>query len=235
MIHFHNVSKRYGKSAALNRLSLDIEKGEFVFVVGASGAGKSTFIKMLSHEEVPDEGSVFVDGIEVNRLKKGKIPFLRRKLGIVFQDFRLLPQKNVFENVAFAMEVIEAPVEEIRKKVADVLELVGLSAKAHQLPETLSGGEQQRVAIARALVNRPVLLIADEPTGNLDPETAKSIMKLFNDINHLGTTIVMVTHAKELVNTMHKRVITIAGGEVVRDVKKGAYEDEDPNLCLLPR
>lgn len=235
MIHFHNVSKRYGKSAALNRLSLDIEKGEFVFVVGASGAGKSTFIKMLSHEEVPDEGSVFVDGIEVNRLKKSKIPFLRRKLGIVFQDFRLLPQKNVFENVAFAMEVIEAPVEEIRKKVADVLELVGLSAKAHQLPETLSGGEQQRVAIARALVNRPVLLIADEPTGNLDPETAKSIMKLFNDINHLGTTIVMVTHAKELVNTMHKRVITIAGGEVVRDVKKGAYEDEDPNLCLLPR
>ncbi len=235
MIHFHNVSKRYGKSAALNRLSLDIEKGEFVFVVGASGAGKSTFIKMLSHEEVPDEGSVFVDRIEVNRLKKSKIPFLRRKLGIVFQDFRLLPQKNVFENVAFAMEVIEAPVEEIRKKVADVLELVGLSAKAHQLPETLSGGEQQRVAIARALVNRPVLLIADEPTGNLDPETAKSIMKLFNDINHLGTTIVMVTHAKELVNTMHKRVITIAGGEVVRDVKKGAYEDEDPNLCLLPR
>lgn len=235
MIHFHNVSKRYGKSAALNRLSLDIEKGEFVFLVGASGAGKSTFIKMLSHEEVPDEGSVFVDGIEVNRLKKSKIPFLRRKLGIVFQDFRLLPQKNVFENVAFAMEVIEAPVEEIRKKVADVLELVGLSAKAHQLPETLSGGEQQRVAIARALVNRPVLLIADEPTGNLDPETAKSIMKLFNDINHLGTTIVMVTHAKELVNTMHKRVITIANGEVVRDVKKGAYEDEDPNLCVLPR
>ncbi len=235
MIRFENVSKRYGKSPALNRLSLQIEKGEFVFLVGASGAGKSTFIKMLSHEEVPDEGSVFVDGIEVNRLKKSKIPFLRRKLGIVFQDFRLLAQKNVFENVAFAMEVIEAPTEEIRKKVADVLELVGLSAKAHQLPATLSGGEQQRVAIARALVNRPVLLIADEPTGNLDPETAKSIMKLFNDINHLGTTIVMVTHAKELVNTMHKRVITIANGEIVRDVKKGAYEDEDSNLCLLPR
>ncbi len=235
MIRFENVSKRYGKIPALHHLSLHIEKGEFVFLVGASGAGKSTFIKMLSHEEVPDEGRVYVDGIEVNQLKKNKIPFLRRKLGIVFQDFRLLPQKNVFENVAFALEVIEAPSDEIRKKVSDVLELVGLSAKANQLPETLSGGEQQRVAIARALVNRPVLLIADEPTGNLDPETAKSIMKLFNNINHLGTTIVMVTHAKELVNTMHKRVITITKGEVVRDVKKGAYEDEGSNLCLLPR
>lgn len=227
MIRFENVTKRYGNSTAIKNLTLHIGKGEFVFLVGASGAGKSTFIKMLSHEIVPDEGRVFVDGIEVNRLKKSKIPYLRRKLGIVFQDFRLLPNKTVFENVAFAMEVIEAPKAEIKKKVNNVLELVNLTAKANLLPDNLSGGEQQRVAIARALVNRPVLLIADEPTGNLDPVTAKSIMDLFNHINHLGTTILMVTHAKELVNQMHKRVITIADGEMVRDVRKGAYEDED--------
>ncbi len=227
MIRFENVTKKYGNSTALKNLNLHIDKGEFVFLVGASGAGKSTFIKMLSHEDIPDSGKVFVDGIEVNKLKKRKIPYLRRKLGIVFQDFRLLPNKTVFENIAFAMQVIEAPRDEIQKKVSNVLELVQLSAKSNQLPEHLSGGEQQRVAIARALVNRPVLLIADEPTGNLDPVTAKSIMELFTRINHLGTTIVMVTHAKELVNTMHKRVITISNGEIVRDVRKGAYEDED--------
>lgn len=226
MIRFENVTKRYGNSTALNNLTLHINKGEFVFLVGPSGAGKSTFIRMLSHEIIPDSGKVFVDGIEVNSLKKSKIPFLRRKLGIVFQDFRLLPNKTVFENIAFAMEVIEAPKEEIRKKVNNVLSLVKLENKGNQLPENLSGGEQQRVAIARALVNRPVLLIADEPTGNLDPVTAKSIMELFNEINHLGTTILMVTHAKELVNTMHKRVITIDNGSITRDVRKGVYEDE---------
>ena len=209
MIRFENVTKRYGNNIALRNLNLHIEKGEFVFLVGPSGAGKSTFIKLLSHETVPDEGKVFVDGIEVNRLKKSKIPYLRRKLGIVFQDFRLLPNKTAFENVAFALEVMEVSRTEIKQKVHNALELVNLTAKANQLPANLSGGEQQRVAIARALVNRPVVLIADEPTGNLDPVTAQTIMQLFNHINHLGTTIIMVTHAKELVNRMHKRVLTI--------------------------
>lgn len=225
MIRFENVTKRYGNNVALRNLNLHIEKGEFVFLVGPSGAGKSTFIKLLSHETVPDEGKVFVDGIEVNRLKKRKIPYLRRKLGIVFQDFRLLPNKTAFENVAFALEVMEVPRNEIKRKVHNALELVNLTAKANQLPANLSGGEQQRVAIARALVNRPVVLIADEPTGNLDPATAQTIMQLFNHINHLGTTIIMVTHAKELVNSMHKRVLTIEDGEIVRDVQKGAYDE----------
>ena len=225
MIRFENVTKRYGNNIALRNLNLHIEKGEFVFLVGPSGAGKSTFIKLLSHETVPDEGKVFVDGIEVNRLKKSKIPYLRRKLGIVFQDFRLLPNKTAFENVAFALEVMEVSRTEIKQKVHNALELVNLTAKANQLPANLSGGEQQRVAIARALVNRPVVLIADEPTGNLDPATAQTIMELFNHINHLGTTIIMVTHAKELVNRMHKRVLTIEDGEIVRDVQKGAYDE----------
>ena len=225
MIRFENVSKRYGNNTALRNLNLHIEKGEFVFLVGPSGAGKSTFIKLLSHETVPDEGKVFVDGIEVNRLKKSKIPYLRRKLGIVFQDFRLLPNKTAFENVAFALEVMGVSRTEIKQKVHHALELVNLTAKANQLPANLSGGEQQRVAIARALVNRPVVLIADEPTGNLDPATAQTIMQLFNHINHLGTTIIMVTHAKELVNSMHKRVLTIENGEIVRDVQKGAYDE----------
>ncbi len=225
MIRFENVTKRYGNNIALRNLNLHIEKGEFVFLVGPSGAGKSTFIKLLSHETVPDEGKVFVDGIEVNRLKKSKIPYLRRKLGIVFQDFRLLPNKTAFENVAFALEVMEVSRTEIKQKVHNALELVNLTAKANQLPANLSGGEQQRVAIARALVNRPVVLIADEPTGNLDPATAQTIMQLFNHINHLGTTIIMVTHAKELVNSMHKRVLTIEDGEIVRDVQKGAYDE----------
>lgn len=225
MIRFENVTKRYGNNTALRNLNLHIEKGEFVFLVGPSGAGKSTFIKLLSHETVPDEGKVFVDGIEVNRLKKSKIPYLRRKLGIVFQDFRLLPNKTAFENVAFALEVMEVSRTEIKQKVHNALELVNLTAKANQLPANLSGGEQQRVAIARALVNRPVVLIADEPTGNLDPATAQTIMQLFNHINHLGTTIIMVTHAKELVNSMHKRVLTIEDGAIVRDVQKGAYDE----------
>ena len=225
MIRFEKVTKRYGNNIALRNLNLHIEKGEFVFLVGPSGAGKSTFIKLLSHETVPDEGKVFVDGIEVNRLKKSKIPYLRRKLWIVFQDFRLLPNKTAFENVAFALEVMEVSRTEIKQKVHNALELVNLTAKANQLPANLSGGEQQRVAIARALVNRPVVLIADEPTGNLDPVTAQTIMQLFNHINHLGTTIIMVTHAKELVNRMHKRVLTIEDGEIVRDVQKGAYDE----------
>lgn len=228
MIELKNVSKVYDNgSIALDHVSLHIGKGEFVFVVGASGAGKSTLIKLLSYEELPSRGSVFVNGIEVNKLAKNRVPYLRRKMGIVFQDFRLLPNKTVQENVAFAMEVIEAPRRLIRRRVRDVLDLVGLVGKADALPKNLSGGEQQRVAIARAIVNRPLLLIADEPTGNLDPETSRDIMEVFKKINHMGTTVLMVTHDKTLVDMMNKRVIEIDGGKVVRDEQKGGYDDEN--------
>lgn len=228
MIELKNVSKVYDNgSIALDHVSLHIGKGEFVFVVGASGAGKSTLIKLLSYEELPSRGSVFVNGIEVNKLAKNRVPYLRRKMGIVFQDFRLLPNKTAQENVAFAMEVIEAPRCLIRRRVRDVLDLVGLVGKADALPKNLSGGEQQRVAIARAIVNRPLLLIADEPTGNLDPETSRDIMEVFKKINHMGTTVLMVTHDKTLVDMMNKRVIEIDGGKVVRDEQKGGYDDEN--------
>lgn len=228
MIELKNVSKVYDNdSIALDHVSLHIGKGEFVFVVGASGAGKSTLIKLLSYEELPSRGSVFVNGIEVNKLAKNRVPYLRRKMGIVFQDFRLLPNKTAQENVAFAMEVIEAPRRLIRRRVRDVLDLVGLVGKADALPKNLSGGEQQRVAIARAIVNRPLLLIADEPTGNLDPETSRDIMEVFKKINHMGTTVLMVTHDKTLVDMMNKRVIEIDGGKVVRDEQKGGYDDEN--------
>ncbi|WP_300625415.1 cell division ATP-binding protein FtsE [uncultured Megasphaera sp.] len=228
MIDFKDVSKVYENgSVALSHVSLHISKGEFVFVVGASGAGKSTFIKMLSHEELPSQGSVFVDGIEVNKLPKSRVPYLRRKMGIVFQDFRLLPNKTAAENVAFAMEVIESPRKVIKERVRTVLDLVGLLSKADDLPQNLSGGEQQRVAIARAIVNRPLLLIADEPTGNLDPDTSRDIMETFKKINHMGTTVLMVTHDKQMVDLMNKRVIEIVDGKVVRDEQKGGYGDED--------
>ena len=228
MIELKNVSKVYDNgSIALDHVSLHIGKGEFVFVVGASGAGKSKLIKLLSYEELPSRGSVFVNGIEVNKLAKNRVPYLRRKMGIVFQDFRLLPNKTAQENVAFAMEVIEAPRRLIRRRVRDVLDLVGLVGKADALPKNLSGGEQQRVAIARAIVNRPLLLIADEPTGNLDPETSRDIMEVFKKINHMGTTVLMVTHDKTLVDMMNKRVIEIDGGKVVRDEQKGGYDDEN--------
>ena len=228
MIELKNVSKVYDNgSIALDHVSLHIGKGEFVFVVGASGAGKSTLIKLLSYEELPSRGSVFVNGIEVNKLAKNRVPYLRRKMGIVFQGFRLLPNKTAQENVAFAMEVIEAPRRLIRRRVRDVLDLVGLVGKADALPKNLSGGEQQRVAIARAIVNRPLLLIADEPTGNLDPETSRDIMEVFKKINHMGTTVLMVTHDKTLVDMMNKRVIEIDGGKVVRDEQKGGYDDEN--------
>lgn len=228
MIELKNVSKVYDNgSIALDHVSLHIGKGEFVFVVGASGAGKSTLIKLLSYEELPSRGSVFVNGIEVNKLAKNRVPYLRRKMGIVFQDFRLLPNKTAQENVAFAMEVIEAPRRLIRRRVRDVLDLVGLVGKADALPKNLSGGEQQRVAIARAIVNRPLLLIADEPTGNLDPETSRDIMEVFKKINHMGTTVLMVTHDKTLVDMMNKRVIEIDDGKVVRDEQKGGYDDEN--------
>lgn len=227
MIELKDVSKIYENgSIALDHVSLHIDKGEFVFVVGASGAGKSTLIKLLSHEELPTHGRVIVNGTTVNRLPKNRVPYLRRKMGIVFQDFRLLPNKTAEENVAFAMEVIEAPRRLIKERVRNALDLVGLVGKADTLPQNLSGGEQQRVAIARAIVNRPLLLIADEPTGNLDPETSKDIMDTFVKINHLGTTVLMVTHDKSLVDMMNKRVIEIDGGRVVRDELKGGYSDE---------
>ena len=228
MIYFKNVSKVYDNgSVALDQANVHIKKGEFVFVVGASGAGKSTFIKLLDHEELPTEGSVIVNGIEVNKLKKSRVPYLRRRMGIVFQDFRLLPNKTAEENVAFAMEVIEAPRRLIKERVRNVLDLVGLVGKADALPSNLSGGEQQRVAIARAIVNRPLLLIADEPTGNLDPETSKGIMDIFTKVNHMGTTVVMVTHDQQLVDMMNKRVIEIVDGKIVRDEQQGGYDDEN--------
>lgn len=228
MIYFKNVSKVYDNgSVALDHANVHIKKGEFVFVVGASSAGKSTFIKLLDHEELPTEGSVIVNGIEVNKLKKNRVPYLRRRMGIVFQDFRLLPNKTAEENVAFAMEVIEAPRRLIKERVRNVLDLVGLVGKADALPSNLSGGEQQRVAIARAIVNRPLLLIADEPTGNLDPETSKGIMDIFTKVNHMGTTVVMVTHDQQLVDMMNKRVIEIVDGKIVRDEQQGGYDDEN--------
>ncbi len=228
MIYFKDVNKVYDNgSTALSHVTVHINKGEFVFVVGASGAGKSTFIKLLSHEEVPTSGSVIVNGIDVARLSKSKVPYLRRRMGIVFQDFRLLPNKTAAENVAFAMEVIETPRRAIKERVRTVLDLVGLLGKADELPQNLSGGEQQRVAIARAIVNRPLLLIADEPTGNLDPETSKGIMTLFTKINHMGTTVLMVTHDKQMVDMMNKRVLEMVDGKIVRDELKGGYGDED--------
>ncbi len=228
MIHMTNVSKIYSNgSAALADVTVTIEKGDFVFVVGPSGAGKSTFIKVLFREEQPTNGQILVNGRNVAAIKPADVPYLRRSLGIVFQDFRLLPNKNVYENVAFAMEVIEAPRREVVKRVNYVLDLVGLRDKAKTLPTQLSGGEQQRVAIARAIVNNPVLVIADEPTGNLDPDTSWEIMQIFNRINKSGTTIVMVTHDKQMVDAMKKRVIAIEKGRIVRDQVKGVYGYED--------
>ena len=225
MIDFKNVSKVYDNGTkALHNVNIHIDKGEFVFVVGASGAGKSTFLKLIMREEVPSSGTIVIKGYNLNEMKKKKIPYFRRNMGIVFQDFRLIPTMTVYDNVAFAMRVVGAREKDIRKRVPYVINIVGLSAKARNYPNELSGGEQQRVAIARALVNQPILLIADEPTGNLDPNTSEDIMKLFNEINHMGTTIIMVTHNKDLVNAMHKRVVMIEEGHIVNDVKKGGYD-----------
>lgn len=229
MIEFQNVSKAYNNSKvfALSNVTLNIEKGEFVFLVGPSGAGKSTFIKLLLKELDPTNGSIFINDINITTLKRKEIPYYRRKIGVVFQDFRLIPTLNVYENVAFAMRVVEAPHREIRKKVPIVLSMVGLSNKFRAFPHQLSGGEQQRVSLARAIVNNPTLLIADEPTGNLDPDTALDIMETLNDINHAGTTILMATHAKEIVDKMRKRVIALEKGDVVRDEQRGYYGYED--------
>ncbi|WP_127008938.1 cell division ATP-binding protein FtsE [Veillonella sp. CHU110] len=228
MIEFRNVHKVYDNgSVALEDVSIHIEKGEFVLVCGHSGAGKSTFIKLLSHEVKPDSGTVFVNDVDVTRIKSSKVPYLRRKLGIVFQDFRLLPSKTVFENVAFALEVIEEKPKVIKDKVLNVLDLVGLSDKANDLPQDLSGGEQQRVAIARAIVNKPLVLIADEPTGNLDPQTSRDISDLFKAINNSGTTVVMVTHDMDMVSYLNKRVIALENGRVVSDQMRGAEFHEN--------
>ena len=224
MLIMSDVSKVYpGGSTALQNVNVHIEPGEFVFVVGPSGAGKSTFIKMLFREVLPTTGSIFVNGVDILSLTPKEIPFLRRQLGIIFQDYRLLPDRTVFENVAFAMQVIEAPHRKIKRQVMNVLDLVGLRHRANAYPNELSGGEQQRIAIARAIVNDPVFVIADEPTGNLDPETSWDIMEIFKEINATGTTIVMATHDKEVVDAMGKRVIAIEKGRIVRDEKEGVY------------
>jgi len=222
------VSKVYPNGLrALTDISLSIDSGEFVFIVGASGAGKSTLIKLLMKEIEPTTGTINVNGSDLSRLKHNDIPYYRRSLGVVFQDFRLLPDKTVYDNVAFAMEIVEASRREIRRQVPAVLSMVGLASKAKAYPNQLSGGEQQRTSLARALVNNPSILIADEPTGNLDPATAKEIMKILSMVNHRGTTVIMATHAKDIVNAMRKRVITFEKGIIVADEEKGEYFGED--------
>ena len=228
MIHMQEVSKIYENGAvALNHVNIDIAKGEFVFIVGASGAGKSTFIKLLLREVLPSSGKLSVNGRDVIHMENQEVPYLRRGLGVIFQDYRLLPDKTVFENIAFAMQVIEAPRRLMRRSVNSVLDVVGLRDKYKCFPSQLSGGEQQRVAIARAIVNDPAIVIADEPTGNLDPETSWGIMDIFQRINAAGTTIVMATHDKTIVDTMKKRVIAIEDGCIVRDEAQGVYGYED--------
>ncbi|BDG45047.1 cell division ATP-binding protein FtsE [Saccharococcus caldoxylosilyticus] len=224
MIEMQNVYKTYPNGVvALNDVSVRIKQGEFVYVVGPSGAGKSTFIKMMYREEKPTSGTIMVHGVNLEKLKDSKVPLLRRNIGVVFQDFKLLPKLTVYENVAFALEVIEESPKVIRQKVMEVLELVGLKHKVRAYPSELSGGEQQRVSIARSIVNSPKIVIADEPTGNLDPETSWGIMELFEKINSRGTTIVMATHNREIVNTIRRRVIAMENGKIVRDEAKGEY------------
>ncbi len=225
MIRFEDVTKTYdGQSRpALNRVSVEIEKGEFAFLVGTSGSGKSTFMRLILREYLPTGGHIHVAGKDLSRMHSWQIPALRRQIGTVFQDFRLLPGKTVNENVAFALQVIGKPSSVIRKVVPETLELVGLEGKGERLPEELSGGEQQRVAIARAFVNRPAILIADEPTGNLDPATSVGIMRLLDRINRSDTTVLMATHDATIVDQMRKRVIELSDGELVRDQSKGVY------------
>jgi cell division transport system ATP-binding protein len=225
MIEFKNVTKGYekNKSEALKNVSLFIDKGEFVFLVGRSGAGKSTFIKLLLREIEATEGAVYINNYNVAKLSKKEIPYLRRKMGVVFQDFRLLENKSVYENVAYAMEIIGKPEKQIRKRVPLALEMVGLSHRMNHYPHELSGGEQQRVVIARAIINNPTILICDEPTGNLDPETSYEIIKILEEINRRGTTVVVVTHDREIVDTMKKRVLTLEDGVLKVDDATGRY------------
>ncbi|MGM8215219.1 cell division ATP-binding protein FtsE [Bacillaceae bacterium W0354] len=224
MIQMQSVSKVYSNGvSALSGVDVHIERGDFVYVVGPSGAGKTSFIKMMYREESPTKGKVYIDGVDLSRLKEKEIPFMRRQIGVVFQDFKLLQKLTVYENVAFALEVIEENPRKIRRNVMNVLDQVGLKHKARFIPAQLSGGEQQRVAIARAIVNNPKLLIADEPTGNLDPETSWEIMRIFEEINSKGTTLVMATHSKDIVNKIRKRVIAMENGQIVRDEHRGEY------------
>ena len=224
MIKTIDVEKVYkGGISALNGVSIDIEKGEFVFIVGPSGSGKSTFLKLMTKEELPSGGEVYVAGKNLDSLPRWRVPYLRRNVGCVFQDFKLLPNKTVFENVAFALEVIGRPRTVVRRQVPQILELVGLGEKLDRFPDELSGGEQQRVSIARAFVNRPLILLADEPTGNLDPATSVGIMRLLDRINRTGTTVVMATHDHAIVDSMRRRVIELENGQVVRDQSRGIY------------
>ena len=224
MIKLEGVTKNYkGGVTALRDASADIQKGEFVFLVGPSGSGKSTFIRLLNKEEDPDTGRIWVAGKDIGQLSQWKVPYLRRNIGCIFQDFKLLPTKNVYENVAFALEVIGRPRHVISSQVPAILELVGLAKKRDNLPHELSGGEQQRVSIARAFVNRPLILLADEPTGNLDPTTSVGIMRLLDRINRTGTTVVMATHDRSIVDTMRRRVIELDRGTIVRDQTRGVY------------
>jgi cell division transport system ATP-binding protein len=226
MIKLENVTKHYmgGNVVALQNANAEINKGEFVFLVGPSGSGKSTFIRLLNHEEVPDQGRIFVAGKDIVKLSPWKVPYLRRNIGCVFQDFKLLPNRTVYENVAFALEVIGRPNNVIRSQVPAILELVGLADKDKNMPNELSGGEQQRVSIARAFVNRPLILLADEPTGNLDPNTSVGIMRLLDRINRTGTTVVMCTHDRSIVDSMRRRVLQLDRGVIVRDQARGVYE-----------
>jgi cell division transport system ATP-binding protein len=224
MIRLENVTKAYkGNVVALRDVSADIQKGEFVFLVGASGSGKSTFIRLLLKEERPDAGRIWVAGKEIAHLSNWKVPYLRRNIGCVFQDFKLLPNKTVYENVAFALEVIGRPKHVVESQVPQILDLVGLAKKHDNLPNELSGGEQQRVSIARAFVNRPLILLADEPTGNLDPSTSEGIMRLLDRINRTGTTVVMATHDRSVVDAMRRRVIELDRGTLIRDQVRGVY------------
>jgi cell division transport system ATP-binding protein len=214
-------------SPVLQNINVRIEKNEFVYIVGPSGAGKSTFMKLMYREERPTKGQIFVNNFNIGKLKARKIPVLRRNMGVIFQDYRLLSKLNAYENVAFAMEVIETPQRQIRRRVQEVMELVGLGDKMQSFPSQLSGGEQQRVAIARAIVNNPAVIIADEPTGNLDPDTSWEIMKILDEIHARGATILMATHNKEIVNTLRRRVIAIENGRIARDTYRGEYGYED--------
>ena len=228
MIELRNVTKEYSKGhAALNGVSVKIERGEFVFIVGDSGSGKSTLIKLIMKELNPTEGTIIVNGQNLNRMKHRNIAKYRRGLGVVFQDFRLLKDRNIYENIAFAMKVVEAPSRQIKSRVLSMLSMVGLLDKYKAYPNELSGGEQQRVAIARALVNRPAILLCDEPTGNLDPANSAEIMKILNQANKLGTTVLVVTHNMEIVQQMKKRTITMSEGKIISDLEKGGYFYED--------
>ncbi len=227
MISFKGVTKRYVENdGGVTDINLEIGDGEFVFIVGPSGSGKSTMVRLMLKELDPDEGMIVIDDVPTTKMKRKRIPYLRRRMGVVFQEYKLLPHRTVYENVSYAMEVVEASKMAMRRNIPAVLSLVGLQKRANAYPNQLSGGEQQRVAIARAIVNNPPILIADEPTGGLDPDTAWEIMTLLEEINRRGTTVVMATHAKDIVDKMQKRVVNLDQGRIVRDVKKGGYSDE---------